>query len=159
MLVVHGPDLFRLARQLLKIAVHATPDSGFRELPTSVRIVLVDIHENPDSTIGQIVARTGFPQSHVSSAVARLRDSGAVVTADDPTDRRRTIVRPARRRGRPAPGPGTRALDEVVADVLARNGDADPEAATAEVLAALEVLARHLTPPPITQCTPGDRTC
>lgn len=159
MLVVHGPDLFRLSRQLMKIAVHATPDSGFRELPTSVRIVLVDIHEHPDSTIGQIVARTGFPQSHVSSAVARLRDSGAVVTTDDPTDRRRTIVRPGRRRGRVAPEPGLRSLEAVVTEVLTRSGGTDPEAATAEVLAALEVLARHLTPPPTTQCTPGDRAC
>jgi hypothetical protein len=74
---MNGPELFRLGRRLMKLGVRALPPSEFRDLPISVRIVLVDVFEHPDTTIGQIVERTGFPQSHVSSSVARLRTAGA----------------------------------------------------------------------------------
>jgi DNA-binding MarR family transcriptional regulator len=78
----------------MKLGVRALPPSEFRELPISVRIVLVDVFEHPDSTIGQIVERTGFPQSHVSASVARLRELGMLATSVDPHDRRRTLVGP-----------------------------------------------------------------
>ncbi|MGR6998558.1 hypothetical protein ACU686_11480 [Yinghuangia aomiensis] len=42
-----------------------------------------------------MVARTGLPQSQVSTAIARLKDVGAVETGPDPQDRRRTRVRHA----------------------------------------------------------------
>ncbi len=77
------------------MGVRALPESEFRELPTSVRMVLVDVFENRDTTIGQIVERTGFPQSHVSASVARLRDNGILMTWADPTDGRRTLVAPS----------------------------------------------------------------
>ncbi|MBI1844578.1 MAG: MarR family transcriptional regulator, partial [Actinobacteria bacterium] len=66
-----------------------------RDLPTGVRLVLVDVFEHPGTTIGQIAARTGFPQSHVSSAVARLRTAEVLITEADPRDRRRTLVAPS----------------------------------------------------------------
>lgn len=69
------------------------PSAGFTRVPSSVRMVLLDIAEHPDSFISQIVERTGLPQSLVSQTVARLRDRGAVSTAVDPSDRRRTLVR------------------------------------------------------------------
>ncbi len=59
-------------------------------------MVLVDVRENPNTTIGQVVERTGFPQSHVSSAVARLREAGVLVTTVDPDDKRRTLVAPSK---------------------------------------------------------------
>src|SRR4051794_36990823 len=92
---VNGVELFRLGRRLMKLGVLAIPPSGFRELPSSVRMVLVDVFDHPGSTIGQIVERTGFPQSHVSGAVARLRDDGVLTTTVDPLDRRRTLVAPS----------------------------------------------------------------
>ena len=153
---MNGPEVFRLGRRLMKLAVQATPGPGFRDLPTSVRIVLVDVHEHPDTTIGQIVTRTGFPQSHVSAAVARLRDSGALVTAADPNDRRRTIVRPARGR-RHVPAHSVRPIEPVIEAALAERFSDDHRAHTAEVLAALEVLSRYLTPP--ADCTPGEPPC
>lgn len=75
----------------MKIAERAMP-SGDDALSSSVRSVLVDIAENPDSSISDITARTGFPQSHVSAAVAQLRGSGAVQTRTDPKDARRTLA-------------------------------------------------------------------
>jgi len=80
-----------LGRKLMKVAERAMP-SGDGGLSSSVRSVLVDIAENPDSSISDITARTSFPQSHVSAAVAQLRDSGAVQTRTDPSDARRTLA-------------------------------------------------------------------
>ncbi|WP_460061582.1 hypothetical protein [Streptomyces sp. YKOK-I1] len=42
---------------------------------------------------GEITTRTGLPQSAVSGCVARLKDVGSVLTAPDPADRRRTLLR------------------------------------------------------------------
>lgn len=127
----------------MKLGVAAMPPSYFSELPTSVRMVLLDVFEHPGCTIGQIVERTGFPQSHVSAAVARLRDLGVVVTEVDPTDRRRTLVAPA---------------PDHLAEIIKAQGDLEPidgrlqELLTAggsmnatdlvEVTAALDLLAR-----------------
>ena len=38
---MNGPELFRLGRRLMKLGVRALPPSEFRDLPVSVRIVLV----------------------------------------------------------------------------------------------------------------------
>jgi len=86
---------YLLGRKLMKAAemalAEAAPAGG--TLPAGVRMVLVDVAENPDSSIGEVAARTGFPQSHVSASVARLRDAGALVTEADARDGRRTLVR------------------------------------------------------------------
>jgi DNA-binding MarR family transcriptional regulator len=144
---VNGPELFRLGRRLMKVGVQATPNAGFRDLPKGVRIVLVDVHEHPDSTIGQIVERTGFPQSHVSAAVARLRESGALLTTTDPSDRRRTLVRPVRRRPRLASdAQSAAAVERGVHDLLVElHGDGGTRF-TGEVIAALETLSSRLCP-------------
>ena len=54
--------------------------------------MLLDIAANPGSSISEITARTGYPQSHVSTSVIKLRHFGAVRTEVDPRDRRRTLV-------------------------------------------------------------------
>jgi DNA-binding MarR family transcriptional regulator len=111
-------------------------------------MVLVDVFEHPGSTIGNIVERTGFPQSHVSAAVARLRDRGVLVTTVDPTDRRRTLVAPSRthlakvERAQHEMEP----IDDILtAALVERMGPAGAEH-VAEATAALELLARLLTP-------------
>ena len=145
---MNGPELYRLGRRLIRIGVKAIPPGGFRELPTSVRMVLVDVIDHPETTITQIVERTGFPQSHVSSSVARLRDAGVFVTTVDPNDRRRTLVTLSR---------------EHMARVKEKSRDLEPidsiiesaliDSATftddnlRDALAALETLARLLDPP------------
>src|SRR5260370_31507142 len=78
----------------MKLGEEAIPPSGFHQVPTSVRSVLVDVYEHPGSSVSEITARTGFPQSHVSASVTRLREAGALVTTTDPAHRRRTLVSP-----------------------------------------------------------------
>ncbi len=82
-----------LGRKLMKIAESAfATDQPDGALPTSVRMVLVDISAHPGSSIGEITARTGFPQSHVSASVARLREQRVLETSVDAVDARRTLV-------------------------------------------------------------------
>ena len=149
---MNGVELFLLGRTLMKIGEEAMPEpsdvrTGGRR---AVLIVLSDIVVHPDSAVGEIAARTGLPQSQVSTAVARLRETGSVVTAPDPDDRRRSLVRTAAE------------TSERVAEVRATSVDAALEAALAgdghlaEVLAALETLARHLSPgTPATSARPA----
>jgi len=142
---VNGLELSMLGRTLMKIGEEAIPTDGLGAQATGTRAVLVvlgDVIEHPDSAVGEIAARTGLPQSQVSGAVARLREAGSVVTEADPADRRRSLVRKApglsERSERAASAP----IDGPLAAAL---GDDDPQA-LAEVLAALDVLGRRLTP-------------
>ena len=139
---MNGLELFLLGRRLMKLGEDAIPPSGFHQLATSVRSVLADALTRPGSSISDITERTGFPQSHVSASVARLRDLGALVTEADPADRRRTLVHPA-------PGIIARGLqhasvpvDETIVKALA----AQDQDQAAEAIAALELLVRLLTP-------------
>ncbi|MFC7649112.1 MarR family transcriptional regulator [Streptosporangium lutulentum] len=88
---VNGVELFLLGRTLMKIGEEAMPTEGIGDHSTGVRTVLIvvsDLREHPDSSVGEIAKRTGLPQSAVSAAVARLREAGSVVTMTDPGDRR-----------------------------------------------------------------------
>src|SRR5580698_3064873 len=77
-------DLFLLGRRLMKLAEEGLPGQGVNN---SVRFVLLDVAANPGSSISEITARTGFPQSHVSTSVSTLRQFGGVRTEIDPQDR------------------------------------------------------------------------
>lgn len=140
-------ELFLLGRTLMKIGEDAlpAPEVGAAPHPGSVRPVLIalsDIVAHPDSAIGEIARRTGLPQSQVSTAVARLKETGSIETTQDPTDRRRLLVRPA---ADPSPRVAeVRAvgIEESLSKVL---DPADPRAVE-EVTAALATLARHVTP-------------
>ncbi|MDG6107980.1 MarR family transcriptional regulator [Dactylosporangium aurantiacum] len=135
-----GPvELILLGRTLMKLgeqALPATPAGGER----TVVIVMSDVYEHPGTTVGEIADRTGLPQSAVSGAVARLREAGSVLADPDPADRRRQLLRRN-------PSPTARQREVAAVDI-------GPAVATAlgepsrlpEVLAALEVLGRHLTP-------------
>ena len=106
-------DLIMLGRQLTKIGEEVLRGSKAQAMPTGPSLVLRDVFAHPDSSITEVTARTGLPQSYVSDSVARLRDQGIVETSADPADGRRTLVRvtaqhPAHRggaRGRPRPTP------------------------------------------------------
>lgn len=91
---MNGVELYLLGRTLMKIGERALPDVG-RGGHGGVLVVLSDVLDNPDSTVGEIATRTGLPQSAVSMAVARLREAGSLEAATDPRDRRRTLVRRA----------------------------------------------------------------
>ena len=114
-------------------------------------MVLIDVFENPGSTIGQIVERTGLPQSHVSNSVARLREADVVTTNSDPADGRRTLVSPSRSQRakaaqRQADLPDV--AEHLSADLVDRLG---PEGADHldEVLNAIDLLARALCAAPL----------
>jgi DNA-binding MarR family transcriptional regulator len=135
-------ELYLLGRKLMKIGEGAFPQLEVGAPPTSVRMVLVDVSVHPNSSIGEITSRTGFPQSHVSASVAQLRDLGVLETSADPSDGRRTLVRLA-------PGMRRRATRRASAPVDAALGAAldGPDAAElAEIVAALELLAGRFMP-------------
>jgi DNA-binding MarR family transcriptional regulator len=127
--------------KIAESAFAADPEHG-GGLPTSVRMVLVDISMHPGSSIGEVTARTGFPQSHVSASVARLRAEGALETSVDSGDGRRTLVRLAagfseRARRRPPI-----AVDAALAAGIP---SADPQR-VAQTIEALEVVAELVIP-------------
>jgi DNA-binding MarR family transcriptional regulator len=125
----------------MKLGEQAMPQAGFVRLPSSVQTILIDVSEYPDSSISQIVGRTGFPQSIVSEAVARLRDRGALITAVDPKDRRRTLVRLSpdiRQRMRRAPA-------ESIAPAIGTALGIDDADELAEVLSTLQLLASRFS--------------
>lgn len=159
---VHGQELFRLSRRLIKLSIQALPPSSFRALPVSVRMVLVDVVEHPGTSIGEIVERTGFPQSHVSAAVARLRDEDMVVTAACPKDRRKTLVScsPAHLERIRTAGDALEPIDDIVTAALVERLGPDGAARTADAVAALELLAELLIPErPRTPSSSGDPSC
>lgn len=133
-------DLFLLGRRLMKLAEHGLPGQGINN---SARLVLIDIGAHPGSSISEITARTGFPQSHVSTSVSRLREFGVVRTEADVGDRRRTLVwivpeavERARRRV-------TSTVDDAIANALGN----PPPSEVSEVVTALEMLAERFERP------------
>lgn len=147
-------EVYLLGRKLMKIAEGTFPAGPDRSaLPASVRMVLVDVSEHPQSSISEITARTGFPQSHVSASVARLREQGVLETWSDPADGRRTLVklsdevRALRRRSRPMPIDGA---------LTAELGSSDP-AELQTVMEALEILGERLIPKVVSARSGSDR--
>src|ERR1041384_3483076 len=92
---VNGVELFLLGRTLMKLGEDSLPTDGLPPQSGSTRTVLValfDLMEHGESSVSEIVSRTGLPQSQVSTAVARLRDAERVTTAPDIVDRRRVLL-------------------------------------------------------------------
>lgn len=147
---MNGVELFLLGRTLMKIGEQAMPRPE-PDAPGSVRSVLVvlgDAVAHPGTTVGEIAARTGLPQSQVSTAVARLERTGSVEARPDPADRRRRLISPA-------PEPSARVAEVRAATIEGALAAAlsDPEEDTPrapellrEVTEALELLAARLTP-------------
>jgi len=95
-------DLILLGRQLTRIGERAmrggvTEDDGSAAygaaLPAGALVVMRDVLAHPGSSITDITARTGLPQSYVSESVNKLRVKGIAEISADPADRRRTLVR------------------------------------------------------------------
>src|SRR5580704_9418689 len=137
-------ELFVLGRRLMKVAEDHLPMGPKRWANTSTRLILIDVAANSGTSISEIVVRTGYPQSLVSSTVAKLKEIGVVDTEADPVDRRRTLVTVTpmandRARNNPA---AAAPLERTLADAMP-GASADE---VAGVAAALELLARHLMP-------------
>ncbi|GHJ44656.1 hypothetical protein Cs7R123_19980 [Catellatospora sp. TT07R-123] len=146
---MNGVDLFLLGRTLMKIGEEAIPSpaGGQHLADRTVLIVAADVAAHPGSSISEITERIGFPQSAVSGSVARLRDAGAVRTATDPADRRRQLVHPAEQVSDRVAAIRASGVEAALAAAL---GTADP-GRLAEVVAALDTLARHLGPAALTK--------
>jgi DNA-binding MarR family transcriptional regulator len=137
-------SLYLLGRKLMQIAESSLP-TGRRV--TSTRLVFVDVAYHPGSSITEITDRTGFPQSLVSTAVAKLREIGLLQTEPDPLDRRRTLVRRT-----PALNQVEGRLTQVSIDgVVAKELTPEHEEELTEVMAALDLLSRVLTPEVLAQ--------
>lgn len=133
-------DLFQLGRLLSVIAEEAMQPEGVPRTPPGVRLILVDVGSAPGSSIGEIVARTGLPQSYVSGSVARLREQGVFETGPDPTDGRRTLVSVSADAPRTVACAGSVSVD---ARLLAVCGTGDPKADRA-LIGSLEELVMRL---------------
>ena len=154
MINMNGLELYLLGRRLMKLGEEALPPSGLDNMAASVRSVLTDVFSHPGSSVSEIVERTGFPQSHVSSSVARLRDLGVLVSAPDPADRRRTLVRPAEGVMQKAVRRSATPVDTTLAEALGP----DTQDRLPEILAALDLLGELMMPQVhrITQPTSAD---
>lgn len=139
---VKAHDLFRLGRRLSKLAEDAMRPEGSPKTPPGVQLILMEVHAQPGSTIGELAARTGLPQSYVSESVARLRQQGAFKTWPDPADGRRTLVGLGQDVPRAVARAGATDVDQVLIDALG-SGSADTDRA---LIAALEALAARLNP-------------
>lgn len=138
---MNAVELFLLGRTLMKIGEEAMPTEGIgRQGVRTVLIVVSDIREHPDTSVGEVATRTGLPQSAVSAAVARLREAGSIVTEPDPRDRRRLLIRPNPQPSERVATVRAASVDQAIAAAL------DDPATTAEVVALLESLAQHLSP-------------
>ncbi|WP_106436714.1 MULTISPECIES: MarR family transcriptional regulator [Streptomyces] len=144
---MNGVELFLLGRTLMKIGEDAMPEppGGSERHAGSTRLVLIaasDIAAHPGTTVGDIAARTGLPQSQISTAVARLKEAGSITTTPDPADRRRALISPAAEPSARVAQVRATTVDAALATAL---GTDDPQLLR-EVADALAVLARHFTP-------------
>ncbi|WP_219468605.1 MarR family transcriptional regulator [Nonomuraea rhizosphaerae] len=147
---MNGVELFLLGRTLMKIGEEAMPTEGIGEQPAGVRTVLIvvsDVRDHPETTVGEVAARTGLPQSAVSAAVARLKAVGALETMTDPRDRRRTLIRESAQVSERVADVRATPVDDALAAAL----DTDDRVDIAETLAMLEELARRLIPRTLTR--------
>lgn len=132
-------SLFLLGRRLMQIAEGALPQGDFSK---SGRLVFVDVAYHPNSSISEITERTGFPQSLVSTMVAKLRDLGLLESGPDPLDRRRTLVRTTPRLTTVEERLASVRIDDYIATELPPGHHEELD----DVLNSLERLSRLFTP-------------
>ena len=131
-----------LGRKLMKIADSELPMPDGNRPPTTLRMVVLDVAENPGSSIGEITERTGFPQSLVSTSVKRLRKYGVLETYTDPQDGRRTLVRVMEEFAQARAAQPMPSVDEPLAEAIGPVTTKERE----QIQSALELLAKRLTP-------------
>lgn len=144
-------ELYLLGKHLMELAARGMRDDADPEVPEIFLVVISVIVEAPGISISELTARTGFAQSHVSAAVAQLRERGALRTSPDPADRRRTLVTPVAGLVEAVAERQRRDAEQVLAAALA---DIEPEAEddaesvasrAARLAAAADELYRLLT--------------
>jgi DNA-binding MarR family transcriptional regulator len=121
---VNALELIMLGRQLTRIGEEAMRGSKALALPTGPMLVLGDVLANPDSSISEVSARTGLPQSYTSESDARLREQGMVETTPDPADGRKTLVRLSSQHMRTVAKKGAVPVDTALARALGEHDSA-----------------------------------
>jgi DNA-binding MarR family transcriptional regulator len=152
-------DLIILGRQLTRIGERAMregdpedngPGAFGAALPTGALIVMRDVLTHPGSSISDITARTGLPQSHVSESVNKLRVKGIAEINADPADRRRTLVRLTATSQDQVVKHSARNADDLLQRAL---GDVPGDRAH-QIIAMLTGLARQLRTDPTVAASP-----
>ncbi len=142
-------DLIILGRQLTRIGERAMREGDLEDdglgpfgtaLPAGALIVMRDVLAHPGSSISDITARTGLPQSHVSESVNKLRVKGIAEINADPADRRRTLVRLSARHLDQVARYSTRHADDLLRIALSYL----PDDSAQQVIAVLTDLGRRL---------------
>lgn len=133
-------DLFQLGRWLAKLGEDAIRSLGAPSWSPGRRLILMDAHAFPDSSVGEVATRTGLPQSYVSEMVAKLRDLGALETRADSADRRRTLVKVSDSIPESVVCFGAAPVDELLIDTLRDS----PPGSAAELVSALGEIAARL---------------
>ena len=141
-------DLILLGRQLAKIGEEVLRGSAAQSMPAGPSLVLRDVFAHPDSSITDVTARTGLPQSYVSESVARLRDQGIVQTSADPADGRRTLVRLAAGHPATVAAKGSASVDAALATALGEPEGGPSVTETIDILTALAARLRPASPGP-----------
>ncbi|MET8805803.1 helix-turn-helix domain-containing protein [Streptomyces sp. NPDC004546] len=136
-----GMQLLQLGKRLTELGRDAIDQADPTSLTPGEVAVIADAFRNPDCSVREIVARTGFAQSHVSASVARLRERGLLQTVPDPADGRRTLVRLTDRARRAVRSRADHRADEAITRAIADPGRAE------RIIALLDELAPLLLPP------------
>ncbi len=136
-------ELIQLGRRLVRIGEQVLRSTGGGPAPPlGPSLVFQDVFGHPGSSVTDITARTGLPQSYVSESVARLRDQGLVVTEVDPADRRRTLVRASPEHLRRVARKGSASVNAALAEAF---GEDDPGRAEL-LIGCLSEMATSLLP-------------
>lgn len=146
-------DLIVLGRQLTRLGERAMREGELEDapnglgaaLPAGALIVMRDVLAHPGSSITDITARTGLPQSYVSESVNKLRVKGIAETNADPSDRRRTLVTLTARHLDEVARHSARDADAVLRQAL---GDVGGNHRAAGVISMLTELAGRLRAEP-----------
>jgi DNA-binding MarR family transcriptional regulator len=89
---VRTHELYQVGRALIDASRRAQ-GADQRGVSLSESLVLGDLLTHQQSSISEIVARTGIAQSRVSVCIQSLVRSGWVLTTADPADGRKTLAR------------------------------------------------------------------
>ena len=89
---MHAHELYQVGRTLIDASRRAQA-ADKQSMSMSESLVLGDLLTHHQSSISEIVVRTGIAQSRVSVCIQSLAKRGWVLTASDPTDGRKTLAR------------------------------------------------------------------
>ncbi|MFG1702138.1 MarR family winged helix-turn-helix transcriptional regulator [Nonomuraea sp. M3C6] len=132
--------LRRLGRRLIELSRAAAGETKGPALTPGEEAVFEDVLRHPGSAVGEIQARTGFVQSHVSASVARMRERGLMETGPDPADGRRTQVRVTDVATRAVLRRAIRPVDEAVRQAVPEEARAERVMALLDELEALLII-------------------